>query len=144
VKALFDTSVLVAAMVEGHPRHPEAFAWLERAHAHRLDAFVCAHSLAELYAVLSTYPARPRLSPELVNRLIRENVTSLAKIVSLSRSDYSLVVETLSAAGQPGAVIYDALIARAAQKARVDRLLTLNPRDFLRVWPDGAAIITAP
>jgi predicted nucleic acid-binding protein len=144
VKALFDTSVLVAAMVEPHPRHAEAFPWLQRALEGRLDYFACAHSLAELYAVLSTYPARPRLSPELVTRLIRENVTESARVVSLARSDYSFVLESLAAAGQPGAVIYDTLIARAAQKARVDRLLTLNPRDFLRVWPDGASVITAP
>jgi predicted nucleic acid-binding protein len=144
LKALFDTSVLVAAMVEAHPRHDEAFAWLERAHQRRLDSFVYSHSLAELHAVLSTYPARPRLSPELVNRLIHENVTNLAQVVSLSRSDYSLVLESLVAAGQPGAVVYDALIARAAQKARVDRLLTLNPRDFLRVWPDGASVVAEP
>jgi predicted nucleic acid-binding protein len=143
VKALFDTSVLVAAMVEAHPRHAEAFTWLQRGHAGKLEYFVCAHSLAELYAVLSTYPARPRLSPELASRLIRENVTQAARVVSLSGSDYSLVLQSLAAMGQPGAVIYDALISRAAQKARVDRLLTLNPRDFLRVWPDGAAIITA-
>ncbi len=144
MKALFDTGVLVAAMVEAHPRHAETFTWLQRAHEGRLDYFVCAHSLAELYAVLSTYPARPRLSPELANRLIRENVTDAARVVSLSGSDYSFVLQSLAAMGQPGAVIYDALIARAAQKARVDRLLTLNPRDFLRVWPDGAAVITAP
>jgi predicted nucleic acid-binding protein len=143
LKVLFDTSVLVAAMVEAHPRHPEAFGWLERAHQRRIGYYVCAHSLAELYAVLSTYPARPRLSPELVSRVIGENVTGKARIVSLAGRDYALVLQALALAGQPGAVIYDALIARAAQKARVDRLVTLNPRDFLRVWPDGASVVTA-
>jgi hypothetical protein len=43
-----------------------------------------------------------------------------------------------------GGVIYEALIACAARKAGADGLLTLNQRDFLRVWPDGDAILIVP
>ncbi|HJS57618.1 MAG TPA: type II toxin-antitoxin system VapC family toxin [Vicinamibacteria bacterium] len=63
MKVLFDTSVLVAAMVEGHPEHDRALAWLERARRGALEFFVAAHSLAELCAVLSaSWPARPSTS----------------------------------------------------------------------------------
>ena len=40
--------------------------------------------------------------------------------------------------------IYDAVIARAAEKERVDRLVTFNTAHFLRVWPAGATRIVAP
>lgn len=41
-------------------------------------------------------------------------------------------------------MIYDALIARAAEKAGADRLLTLNKADFERVSPETAAILFVP
>jgi predicted nucleic acid-binding protein len=43
-----------------------------------------------------------------------------------------------------GGAVYDSLIARAAEKAGADRLLTLNPAHFHRVWPEGAAAILPP
>ena len=47
MKALFDTSVLVAASVETHPMHARAWPWLKRAHSGEIEYCVVAHSLAE-------------------------------------------------------------------------------------------------
>ena len=56
MRFLLDTSVLVAAMVEAHPMHITALPWLRRA-KDRLDSgLVAAHSVAELYAILTTLP----------------------------------------------------------------------------------------
>lgn len=144
MKALFDTSVLVAAMIEDHPQHERSLPWLQRAREGKLDFLVAAHTLAELFAVLSSYPTRPRLSPAVAARLVRENVSAAARVVALSASDYEAVIREMAEMSLAGGVVYDALIARAARKAGAGRLLTLNPRDFLRVWPDGAAVITPP
>jgi predicted nucleic acid-binding protein len=43
-----------------------------------------------------------------------------------------------------GGIIYDALIARAAQRSRVDRIVTFNIDDFKRVWLEGTAHIIVP
>ena len=43
-----------------------------------------------------------------------------------------------------GAQVYDALVAKAAKKSRIDRLLTFNVNDFKRVWPEGEDFIQAP
>ena len=94
--------------------------------------------------MLSTYPTRPRLSPGLVAELIERNVEGAARVVSLDARDYASVVRHMASLGLSGGVIYDALIARAAQKGGADKLLTLNPRDLLRVWPDGREIVAAP
>ena len=144
MKALFDTSVLVAAMVEDHPQHERCLPWLQRARQGKVDFLVSAHTLAELFAVLSSYPTRPRLSPAVAARLVRENVSAGARLVPLAASDYDAVIREMAELSLAGGVVYDALIARAARKAGAERLLTLNPRDFLRVWPDGARIITTP
>ena len=144
MKVLFDTSVLVAAMVEDHPQHDRCFHWLQRAKKGEVEFLVAAHSLAELFAVLSSWPSRPRLSPSVAARLVRENVSSGARVVALSATDYDAVVRDMAEKGLAGGVVYDALIARAARKADVDRLLTLNPRHFLRAWPEGGRIVANP
>jgi predicted nucleic acid-binding protein len=130
-------------MVEGHPEHERCLRWLDRAHRGVLESAVAAHTVAELYAVLSTYPTRPRISPALAARLIRENVVAKASVVSLAASDYESVITQLGERAVPSGVVYDALIARCALKAGVDRLVTLNPRDFERVWTGPAAVIVA-
>jgi predicted nucleic acid-binding protein len=144
LRVLFDTSVLVAGIVAAHPDHERALAWLQRARAASLEYFVAAHSLAELYAVLSSLPTSPRIAPGVAALLIEENVRKPARIVGLGATDYAAVVDTVAGLGLAGGVVYDALIARAAQKAKVDRLLTLNAGDFLRVWPEGREVVVVP
>jgi predicted nucleic acid-binding protein len=144
VKVLFDTSVLVAAMVERHPLHERSLGWLERAHRGTLEYLVASHSLAELYAVLSSYPTRPRLTPGIAAKLVYDNVAVLATVVPLTAADYASVVRSVAELALSGGVVYDGLVAHAARKTNADRLVTLNPRDFLRVWPEGHSVITVP
>lgn len=144
MKVLFDTSVLVAAMVESHPMHGRAFPWLKRAKAREFDFLVASHTLAELYAVLTTLPVKPRISRGTAWRLVHENVEGAARVVSLSAADYRATIKRLSERGVTGGATYDALIVAAAQKAQADRLLTLNAADLERVWPDVKGVITVP
>lgn len=144
MKILFDTSVLVAAIVEPHPMHSRALPWLQRAKAGEFDFVVASHTLAELYAVLTTLPVKPRISPSTAWRLVHENVEISAKMVSLSPSDYKSTVKHMADLGLSGGTVYDALVAKAARKSRVERVLTFNPDDFARVWPDGEAILFVP
>jgi predicted nucleic acid-binding protein len=144
VKVVFDTSALVAAMVEGHPLHERSLPWLEKARRGALEYVVAAHSVAEVYTVLSSYPTRPRLTPGLAARLVHDNVAAVAHVVPLTATDYASVVRGVAELGLSGGVVYDALVAQAARKTNADRLLTLNPRDFLRVWPEGADVVFAP
>jgi predicted nucleic acid-binding protein len=144
MKTLFDTSVLVAAIVEPHPMHNRALPWLQRAKTGELAFFVASHTLAELYAVLTTLPIKPMISPSTAWRLIHDNIEISAKIISLSPSDYQDIIKRVPEFGLSGGIIYDALIVKAAKKSKVERLLTFNINDFKRVWPDGESIITIP
>ncbi len=143
MRALLDTSVLVAAFIEGHPAHAQALPWLQRAKDHKIEGVVAAHSLVELYAVLTTLPVRPRLSPAAAWRLIQENLLADFEIVTLSKADYQKALQTLAQGQLSGGVVYDALIAYAAEKAHVDHLVTLNPEDFRRAWPAIAGRVLA-
>lgn len=146
MKILFDTSVLVAAIVESHPMHSRALPWLQQVNSEEAtdNFFVASHTLAELYAVLTTLPLKPKISPLTARRLIHENIETSARIVSLSSSDYWDTLKEMSELGLTGGMIYDALIAKAAKKSKVERLLTFNYDDFTRVWPDGEKFIHIP
>jgi predicted nucleic acid-binding protein len=144
MKVLFDTSVLVAAIIQDHPMHARALPWLKRARAKEFSFLVSTHSLAELYSVLSTLPLKPRISPGTAWRLVHENVETIAKSISLDSADYAWIIKQLSDQGLSGGVVYDALIARTAQNARATHLLTLNAHDFKRLWPEIQSLITTP
>ncbi len=144
MKVLLDTSVLVAATVRTHPMHERAIPWLKRGKTNEIQVHVAAHSIAECYSVLTSLPLRPRISPSTAARLIRDNVRSTATIVPLTVLDYITTVDELAEQGLSGGIVYDALVATAAKKAKVEQLVTLNPDHFRRVWPAGAKNVTTP
>ena len=144
MRILLDTSVLVAAMVEAHPAHEQGLAWLKRVSDGTNKGLVAAHSLAELYAVLTTLPVRPPISPLDAQRLIKHNIIERLEIVSLSERDYTQVITHLAALGIVGGATYDALILHAAAKAKVDLVVTFNEKDFQRVYPNLADKIVTP
>jgi predicted nucleic acid-binding protein len=144
MKVLLDTSVLVAAVVQAHPMHGRALPWLARARRGEFQLFVASHTLAEMYAVLTTLPVRPRISPGTASRLVFENVARPARVVALTAADYRTTIMQLARGGFSGGIVYDALIARAARKAHVDQLVTLNAEDFRRLWPEGVREIAPP
>ena len=144
MKTLFDTSVIIAALVESHPMHGRAFPWLKQAKEKQFELIVASHTLAELYAVLSTLPLKPRISSSVAWRLIKDNIESTSKVISLTPAEYSSTIKSMSEMGLIGGTIYDALIAKVAQKAKVERLLTLNTNHFRRVWQDEENKIIAP
>ncbi len=144
MKAFFDTSVLIAGMVTSHSRYASAFPWLRKGVAGELEWFVGAHTLAELYAVLTRLPLKPKIPPAAAWRMIRENVERHAAIIPLSVTDYKSVLQSQAELGLEGGNIYDALIAKAAEKSGADVLLTLNLKDFVSVWPKGKTKIREP
>ena len=144
MNVLFDTSVLVAALVEAHPLHERAAPWLKRAKHGEFHTIVASHTLAELYAALTRFPKTPRISPAEAWRLVHENIEPLAEFVSLSPSDYLATARRMADLGLSGGIVYDALIASAAQKAGAEKLVTFNADHFRRVWPEGADVICAP
>jgi len=144
LKILFDTSVIIAGLVESHPMHQKAFPWLKRAKSNEFELIVASHTIAELYAVLSTLPIKPRITPLIARKLINENIEPNSKIISLTPGEYKSVIKLISELGLAGGIIYDALIAMVAQKSKVERLLTLNIDHFNRAWPDGEKIISLP
>ncbi|MGH3085926.1 MAG: hypothetical protein ACRDSJ_01245 [Rubrobacteraceae bacterium] len=76
--------------------------------------------------------------------MIERNVLATCEIVALSAADYADVISHLASTGILGGTTYDALILHTATKVEVDRIATLNERDFRRVYPALADKIVAP
>nr|WP_231848258.1 hypothetical protein [Gloeobacter violaceus] len=106
------------------------------------EGYVCLQSLSEYFRFM-TGVARPQLSPKSAERAIKQLLANF-KAVGLDETDHLAVFTRMGALGLHGAVVYDALIARAGLKARVDCIVTLNAQDFLRLGADVAALVQVP
>jgi predicted nucleic acid-binding protein len=124
--------------------HQRAFPWLKQSKKNEFELIIACHTIAELYAVLSTLPTKPRISSAIAWRLVHENIEAIGKIVSLTAAEYSSVIKKISERGLVGGITYDALIAKVAEKSKVEQLLTLDSDHFKRVWPEGEKIIVSP
>src|ERR1041385_6477586 len=109
MKVLLDTNVLIAAVVEMHTAHTRAYARLARVQNGSDQGFVAAHTLAEMYAVLTRYPMPLRHSPEQALLTIEENVIKHFKVLALTGTDYAALLRETASAGIAGGAIYDAI-----------------------------------
>ena len=134
-----DTSCMVAAVCTWHEHHAAAVAGIEL----RLDRgehlAVAAHALVETYAVLTRLPAPHRLDPDDAWALVKTNFVETATVVALSGPAHITLLNRLARTGIGGGRSYDALIAACAGQAKVNALLTFNPRHFDPA-PEGVAI----
>jgi predicted nucleic acid-binding protein len=146
VKLFFDTTVLVASVVRQHPHHERAIPVIERALAKGAEGCVAAHGLAEMYAVLTTLPVQPRVSPDVAHRLVSDNVIAHFTVVALTGREYASLVSSFAERGVRGGATYDAIHLACARKANADRIYTFNVSDFRRLAtdPDLEARISAP
>ncbi|MFN8491878.1 MAG: PIN domain-containing protein [Caldilineaceae bacterium] len=138
MRLLFDTSTLIAALLKPHEAHPFAHPWLDQVLAGVHTGVLCAHSLAELYSTLTRMPLQPKITAADALDLLRENVLSTFEIVGLTPADYVTILEHLQKRNLVGGMTYDALIMFVAVKASVDKVITLNGRDFIRLFPQFA------
>jgi len=143
MRLLFDTSTLIAALLKPHDAHGLAHPWLDQVLAGVHTGVLSAHSLAELYSTLTRMPLRPQITATDALDLIHENLLGTFEIVGLTPADYVTILENLQSHNLVGGVTYDALIMYVAIKAGVDKVITLNGRDFVRLFPqfDGEIIV---
>lgn len=136
----FDTTALVAAMVEDEVHHEACAEALENAD----HGYASVHSLAECYATLTGGRLGLHLSPADAASLVRHNVHSRLSLVSISAAEYMKWVEAAGPAGARGGAIYDWLLLACARKVKAEKIHTLNHRHFVALAPDLAARIAAP
>ena len=133
----FDTSVLVSAAVTRHPHNAPALAVLEELVKRKHRGFISAHSLTELYSVLTRTPFKPTLYPSEAWQIIERMVLPHMELVTLTAKEYKEVVHESAVGGWAGGRIHDAVHLRCAQKLNADRIYTFNVKDFRSLAPGG-------
>jgi len=143
VRTLFDTSVVVAALVDQLGTHEAAFREFRRCSQGKNTGCCSTHALAEVYATLTALPLKRRISPDEARRLIEDAVLGRLTVIPLGCDDYSAVLRQVANQGLGSGSIYDALHAHCARKQHVDQILTYNLSDFQRFDLDGI-LVAAP
>jgi len=143
VKVAFDTSVLVAALVEPHPLHGRAICWLEAANTGKFAGECTWHALAETWSVLTRLPITPPVAPPLAEVAI-ERLTQTIEAVELRATTYRAAVRRCAERGLRSGVLFDALHLLAAEERGADLLVTFNAADFHRLARDAGPRIVVP
>jgi predicted nucleic acid-binding protein len=126
----FDSSVLVSAAVAHHPHNARALEALEQLPSGKHRGHTSAHTLTEVYSVLTRTPFRPPLFPHEAWQIIEAMILAHLELVTLAAKDYREVVRQCAASSWSGGRVHDAVHLRCAQKANCDRIYTFNVKDF--------------
>jgi predicted nucleic acid-binding protein len=143
MKVCFDTSTLVAALLQQHPHHAIAFPRLQAVKAGTVQGHLTTHGLAELFATLTALPLKPRLLPADVQRIIQQSVLDHFTLIPLSADHYRDAMRLTVTQNLTSGAIYDALHLIGARSTGCATLYTLNLRHFRSLAPDDS-IIASP
>lgn len=142
MKACFDTSVLVAALLQQHPHHSLAFPRLQAVKEGALQGYLTTHCLAELFATLTAMPLKPRLLPVDVQLIIRQTILHHFVLIPLGADHYRDAIQLTVTRNLASGAVYDALHLIGALSTGCATLYTLNLRHFRSLAP-GESIITS-
>jgi predicted nucleic acid-binding protein len=143
MKVCFDSSVLVAAVVDQLSNHESACGCFVR-YSHGQHHGCCStHALAECYATLTALPLPRKIQPAEARILIEENFIKRLEVLTLTAADYASALTRSSQLGLVSGIIYDALHLAVAERAKCQRIYTYNLAHFHRLQPVGITV-TAP
>lgn len=137
----FDSSVLVPALLADHEHHARSFAAF--ASASPRNSGCAAHSLAEVYATLTRYPGKQRLSAEYAALLVQE-IECRFTLVWLDGDEYRAAIRHIATIGIVGGAVYDGLVAACALKAGAEHIYTWNVRHFNLLGSEIQKLVSMP
>lgn len=128
-------------MLAQHIHHSASLAVYR--HSEKRTSVCAAHTLAELYAILTRLPGKQRMDTDQV-LLFLDDVRKRLTIISLTEEDYYSTLSASAGEGILGGTIYDALLARCALKSNCDIIYTWNTADFSRLGTEVAKRTRTP
>lgn len=141
MKTFFDTSVLIASMLEDEPGHATSLKALDRFGS---QGYAALHSVAECFATLTGGRLGIRITPREATEMIQANVVHALELVAVSKADYVEALRAAETLGMRGGAIYDGLLLACARKIQAERILTFNTRHFAAFAPDLRNAIQSP
>jgi predicted nucleic acid-binding protein len=138
-----DTSVFVSGLIEWADTSVASRTLLGAIATKRLGVMQTAwHCCLEFYSVATRLPPGLRVSSELANQLITENITERMVIVDLPVSARKAFFATAVGEKVSGGRVYDAHIAEVARSAGARTVVTGNRRHFISLMRHGIRVLT--
>ena len=122
-----DTGILVGALLENHPEHPQCVAAMELP-----NGFTDAHALAETFSTLTGFYKVPTDAAAELTLSLKDNVA----VEALSLNDFETAITQAKGRGIMGGGIYDSLHAAFARRKGARTIVTRNPSHFAHTAPD--------
>ncbi len=143
VTAFFDTSVLVAGLIDFGPASAPAQSLMHAVAERKIvDAGTAWHCCLEFFSVATRLPPEFRLSAEVAAQLLEAEVFARLVVHDLPSADRLAMVKAAARDGIAGGRIYDAHIAEIARAAGAPVVVTDNRRHFLAALRHGLRVET--
>lgn len=141
--AFFDTSVLLAGLIEMGPASEPAQRLMTTVAAGRVRPHTAWHCCLEFYAVSTRLPEEFRLAPADAVRLLEEEILARFQVHQLPGAGWRAFLRAAERDRAAGGRIYDAHIAEIARGARARVVVTDNRRHFTALLRHGIRVATA-
>ena len=125
----------------GHPDHGPSLAAYVKTNPR--NGCCAAHSLPEVYAVLTRLPGSQRLSADEALLFVGD-IRSRLTVVALDAEEFHLVIASAANANIVGGTIYDMLLAQCALWAKAEIIYTWDVAEFSRLGPAIAKRVHTP
>ena len=139
----FDTSVLLAGLVDFGPQSAPAQSLMHAVAEKRLEAAATAwHCCLEFFSVATRLPPEFRLSPTEASLLLQDEVFERITVHDLPQRDRLPMLQAAGRDGVAGGRIYDTHIAEVARAIGATVVVTDNRRHFISALRYGMRVET--
>jgi predicted nucleic acid-binding protein len=143
VSVFFDTSVLLAGLVDFGPQSAPAQSLMHAVAEKRLESAATAwHCCLEFFSVATRLPPEFRLSPVEASVLLQDEVFARITVYDLPERDRLAMLKAAGRDGVAGGRIYDTHIAEIARAIGVKVVITDNRRHFISALRYGMRVET--
>lgn len=119
MKIMCDTNIIIDVLLEREPFVENSYKVLSLCEEHRIDGFVSASSVTDIYYLVRKYTHSTDLAYKAVGKLLE-----IVKVCSVTNND------VLTAFQIRARDFEDCLVATCAKSNRCDYIITRNKKDF--------------
>lgn len=119
MKIMCDTNVIIDVLLEREPFVEASYMVLSLCEEHRIEGFVSASSVTDIYYLVRKYTHSAELTYKAVGKLLE-----IVKVCSVTNND------VLTAFQRKARDFEDCLVATCAKSIRCDYIVTRNKKDF--------------
>ena len=143
MSVFFDTSVLLAGLVDFGPQSAPAQSLMHAVAEKRLDTAATAwHCCLEFFSVATRLPPEFRLSPADAFLLLQDEVFERIAVHDLPERERLTMLQAAGRDGVAGGRIYDTHIAEVARAINAKVVITDNRRHFISALRYGMRVET--